>query len=64
MKKAISLLFALVLLVCAFQTAAFADIIAPDGPPAGNNSMLPAILIAVAVIVIAVVLWKVFRKKT
>ena len=64
MKKAISLLFALILLVCAFQTAAFADIIAPDEPPAANTSMLPAILIAVAVIVIAVVLWKVFRKKT
>ena len=64
MKKAISLLFALILLVCAFQTVAFADIVVPDKPPAASTSMLPVILIAVAVIVVAVVIWKVRHEKT
>ncbi len=64
MKKAISLLCALILLVCVFQTIAFADIVVPGKPPAKDASMLPIILIAVAVIVIAVVLWKKYRRKT
>ena len=64
MKKAISLLCMLALLVCAVQTSAFADIVDPTRPSGGNGSMLPVVLIAVAVIVVAVVLWKVRKKKS
>ena len=64
MKKAISLFCTLVLLLCAFQTIAFADIVDPGKPPAKSTSLMPIILISVAVIVIAVVLWKIHSKKT
>lgn len=64
MKKAISLLCVLVLLLCVFQTFAFADIVDPGPPQPEKSCLLPILLIALAVIVIAVVLWRVRSKKT
>ena len=64
MKKAISMICMFALLVCAAQTSVFADIVNPVIPATKNGSLLPVILIAVAVIVVAVVLWKAKKKKT
>ena len=63
MKKAVSLLTTVLMLLCAFQTFAFADIVDPFLSPTSNDSMLPILLIAVAIVVIAVVLWRVRRQK-
>ena len=64
MKKGISLLFTLALLLCAVQTLAFADIIADPRPiPPDNSLLLPILLISIAVIVAAVVIWRVRRQK-
>ena len=64
MKKVISLLCALTFVLSAVQTIAFADIIIDPRPaPPDNNTMLPILIIAVAVIVIAVVVWRVRSQK-
>ena len=63
MKKAVSLLSTVLMLLCAVQTFAFADIVDPFPSPEKNNSMLPIILIAVAIVVAAVVIWRVRRQK-
>lgn len=63
MKKTVSLLSALLVMLCAFQTFAFADIVDPFPSPTNNDSMLPILFIAVAIVVIAVVLWRVRRQK-
>jgi uncharacterized membrane protein len=63
MKKAISLLCTVVLMLSAVQTFAFADIVDPRRSPAENSSMLPVLLIAIAVIVVAVVIWRVRCQK-
>ena len=64
MRKAISLLFSLALVLCAVQTSAFADIIADPRPaPPENGMMLPILIISLAIIVIAVVAWRVRSQK-
>ena len=63
MKKAISLLTTVLMLLCAVQIFAFADIVDPFPAPTKNDSMLPILLIAVAIVVVAVVLWRVRRQK-
>ena len=63
MKKAISLLFTLVLVLSAVQTLAFADIIADPRPVPPDNIMMPVLLISLAVIVAAVVIWRIRRQK-
>ena len=64
MKKAISLLFALAMLLCAVQTSAFADIITDPRPaPPENGMMLPILIISLAIIIIAVVVWRVRSQK-
>ena len=64
MKKAISLLFTLALVLCAVQTSAFADIIADPRPaPPENGMMLPILMVSLAIIIIAVVVWRVRRQK-
>ena len=64
MKKGISLLFMLALMSSAVQTPAFADIIADPRPiPPDNGLMLPILLISIAIIVVAVVIWRVHRQK-
>ena len=64
MRKAISLLFSLALVLCAVQTSAFADIIADPRPaPPENGMMLPILIISLAIIVIAVVVWRVRSQK-
>ena len=64
MKNTTSLICVFTLLLCAVRTSVFADIVDPGKPPVHNGSLLPIILIAVAVIVVAVILWKVSRKKS
>ena len=64
MRKAISLLFSLALVLCAVQTSAFADIIADPRPaPPENGMMLPILIISLAIIIIAVVVWRVRSQK-
>jgi len=65
MKKAVSLLTTVLMLLCAVQTFAFADIVDPfpSPSPEKTNSMLPIILITVAIVVAAVVIWRVRRQK-
>ena len=64
MKKAISLLFTLALVLCAVQTSAFADIIADPRPaPPENGLMLPILIISLAIIVVAVIVWRVRSQK-
>ena len=64
MKKAISLLFTLALILCAVQTSAFADIIADPRPaPPENGMMLPILIVSLAIIIIAVVVWRVRSQK-
>lgn len=63
MKKGISLLFALALALNAVQTIAFADIVDPRPAPPENGMVLPVLIIAVAVVVIAVVIWRVRSQK-
>ena len=64
MKKAISLLFALAMVLCAAQTSAFADIIADPRPaPPENGMMLPILIISLAIIVVAVIVWRVRSQK-
>ena len=64
MKKAISLLFTLALVLCAVQTSAFADIIADPRPaPPENGMMLPILIVSLAIIIIAVVVWRVRSQK-
>lgn len=64
MKKAISLLFALAMVLCAVQTSAFADIITDPRPaPPENGMMLPILIISLAIIVVAVIVWRVRRQK-
>ncbi len=64
MKKAISLLFTLALVLCAVQTSAFADIIADPRPaPPENGMMLPILIISLAIIVVAVIVWRVRSQK-
>ena len=64
MKKAISLLFALALVLCAVQTSAFADIITdPRLAPPENRMILPHLSVSLAIIVIAVVVWRVRSQK-
>ena len=63
MKKAISLLSTVLMMLCAMQTFAFADIVDPFPSPAKNDSMLPILIIAVAIIVVAVVIWRVRRQR-
>lgn len=64
MKKAISLLFALAMVLCAVQTSAFADIIRDPRPaPPENGMMLPILIISLAIIVVAVIVWRVRRQK-
>ena len=71
MKKPVSLLFALALLLQTAPVRAFADIVIPGKPYTGpvrppepkGFPVLPVLLIAVAVIVICVVIWKRRRKR-
>ncbi len=63
MKKTISILSTLLILMCAAQTFAFADIVDPLPPPEKTGSILPMLLIAFAIIVVTVVLWGVRRQK-
>ena len=64
MKKAISLLFALAMVLCAVQTSAFADIITDPRPaPPENGMMLPILIISLAIIVVAVIVWRVRSQK-
>ena len=64
MKKAISLLFTLALVLCAVQTNAFADIITDPRPaPPENGMMLPILIISLAIIVVAVIVWRVRSQK-
>ena len=63
MKKAVSLLTTVLMLLCAFQTFAFADIVDPLPSPEKTNSMLPIILIAVAIVGAAVVICRVRQQK-
>lgn len=64
MKKAISLLFTLALVLCAVQTSAFADIITDPRPaPPENGLMLPILIISLAIIVVAVIVWRVRSQK-
>ncbi len=64
MKKAISLLFTLALVLCAVQTSAFADIIADPRPaPPENGMMLPILIISLAIIVVAIIVWRVRSQK-
>ena len=64
MKKAISLLFTLALVLCAVQTSAFADIITDARPaPPENGMMLPILIVSLAIIIIAVVVWRVRSQK-
>ena len=64
MKKVISLLFTLAVILSAFQTLAFADIITEPRPtPPDNNIVLPILIISLAVIVVAVVVWRLRRQK-
>ena len=64
MKKAISLLFVLAMVLCAVQTSAFADIIADPRPaPPENGMMLPILIVSLAIIIIAVVVWRVRSQK-
>ena len=64
MKKAISLLFALAMVLCAVQTSAFADIITDPRPaPPENGLMLPILIISLAIIVVAVIVWRVRSQK-
>lgn len=64
MKKAISLLFTLALVLCAVQTSAFADIITDPRPaPPENGMMLPILIISLAIIVVAVIVWRVRSQK-
>ena len=64
MKKAISLLFTHALVLCAVQTSAFADIITDPTPaPPENGLMLPILIGSLAIIIIAVVVWRVRSQK-
>ena len=64
MKKAISLLFALAMVLCAVQTSAFGDIITDPRPaPPENGMMLPILIVSLAIIIIAVVVWRVRSQK-
>ena len=64
MKKAISLLFALAMVLCAVQTSAFADIITDPRPaPPENGLMLPILIISLAIIVVAIIVWRVRSQK-
>ena len=64
MKKAISLLFTLALVLCAVQTSAFADIITDPRPaPPENGMMLPILIVSLAIIVVAVIVWRVRSQK-
>ena len=64
MKKAISLLFALAMVLCAVQTSAIADIITDPRPaPPENGMMLPILIVSLAIIIIAVVVWRVRSQK-
>ena len=64
MKKAIRLLFTLELVLCAVQTSAFADIITDPRPaPPENGMMLPILIISLAIIVVAVIVWRVRSQK-
>ena len=64
MRKAISLLYTLALVLCAVQTSAFADIITDPRPtPPENGLMLPILIVSLAIIIIAVVVWRVRSQK-
>lgn len=64
MRKAISLLYTLALVLCAVQTSAFADIITDPRPaPPENGLMLPILIISLAIIVVAVIVWRVRSQK-
>ena len=64
MRKAISLLYTLALVLCAVQTSAFADIIRDPRPaPPENGMMLPILIVSLAIIVIAVVVWRARSQK-
>ena len=64
MRKAISLLYTLALVLCAVQTSAFADIITDPRPaPPENGMMLPILIISLAIIVVAVIVWRVRSQK-
>ena len=69
MKKCLALLVVMILLLSLLPLSAFADaLIPPDETPepsedAAESSPMPLVLISVAVMVIAFILWRVLRKK-
>ena len=69
MKKTLVLLVVLILVFSLFPSAAFADLIIPPeetpepAPVQDTVPLLPILLIAVAVLAIAFVLWRFLRKR-
>ena len=69
MKKTLVLLVVLILVFSLFPSAAFADLIdlpreTPEPATAqAGNVLVPVLLIAAAVLIIAFILWRVLRKR-
>ena len=70
MKKSLCLLAVCVLLIALFPLSASADLLPPPevspapAPTQSCSPLLPILLIAAAVLIVAFVLWRVLRKKT